>query len=83
MEPILARYLEQPGDRAPQSVALGDDRRGYVEPILLQPLCLTCHGASLAPELQSRIDELYPDDRATGFEVGDLRGVFWVEYPSP
>jgi hypothetical protein len=23
----------------------------------------------------------YPDDRATGFAPGDLRGWFWVEVP--
>jgi hypothetical protein len=79
--PILARYLEHPDERAPQEIALGDDRAGRVEPILLQPLCLTCHGAELAPDVRARIDALYPDDQATGFEVGDLRGVFWVEYP--
>ena len=25
--------------------------------------------------------ELYPEDMATGFEAGDLRGVFWLEFP--
>ena len=81
VSPILEDYLDSEGDRGPLSVALPDDRLGYVEPILLQPLCLTCHGETLAPDVASRINELYPEDRATGFNVGDLRGVFWVEYP--
>lgn len=25
--------------------------------------------------------ESYSDDKATGFEVGELRGVVWAEYP--
>ena len=54
---------------------------GYVEPIVMQPMCLTCHGESLAPEIAARISEVYPDDQATGFKVGDFRGVFWVEFP--
>jgi hypothetical protein len=62
-------------------VALPGERSGYVEPIGVQPLCLTCHGESLAPDLASRIEELYPADRAVGYRVGDLRGVFWAEFP--
>ncbi len=41
-------------------------------------LCLTCHGENVAPELQSLIDKHYPDDQATGFSVGDIRGAFSV-----
>ena len=42
---------------------------------------LACHGAALAPEVASRLDALYPDDRARGFAVGDLRGAFTVRQP--
>ena len=44
-------------------------------------LCLTCHGESLQPEIATRINESYPEDEAAGFKTGDLRGVFWVEFP--
>ena len=54
---------------------------GYAEPIIVQPMCLACHGESLAPEIAAKISEAYPDDQATGFKVGDFRGVFWVEFP--
>lgn len=81
VEPILAAYLADASNRAPRSVTIGPGREGYVEPIVMAPLCETCHGAQIAPELQARIDTLYPDDQATGFATGDLRGVFWVEYP--
>lgn len=83
VRPILEDYVNNPSDRAARTVALPDNRSGYVEPILLQPMCLTCHGRKLAPEVASRIQELYPSDRATGFDVGDLRGVFWVEFAQP
>ena len=81
VEPILAAYLAGTADREPRTVPLPGGRSGYVEPIVLQPVCLTCHGEVLADEVAARIDELYPQDRAVGFEVGDLRGVFWIEYP--
>jgi len=40
--------------------------------------CLACHGPSLKPELRAEILRLYPDDQATAFSVGDLRGAFTV-----
>ena len=68
--------------RSNGAVPLPDNRWGYVEPITVQPLCLACHGSEIVPDVADRISELYPEDRATGFAVGDLRGVFWVEFPA-
>lgn len=82
VQPILEDYLESSSNRAPKTVPLPNGRAGYVEPILLQPLCVTCHGDALAPDVASRIEALYPEDRARGFQVGDLRGVFWIEFPA-
>ena len=79
----LQSYLQEVGDRVPRVVSLPDNREGYVEPIVTQPLCVACHGGNLAPEVAAQIKEMYPEDAATGFEVGDLRGVFWVEYFAP
>jgi hypothetical protein len=80
VDPVLKAYLNEGSDREPRHLNLPDDRQGYVEPIVLQPLCLACHGESLAPDVVAQIEEAYPEDEATGFEVGDLRGVYWVEY---
>jgi len=80
--PILDDLLADPENRAPRVASLPDGRIGYVEAIELKPLCATCHGVELAPALAARIEALYPEDRAVGFEVGDLRGIFWVEMPA-
>ena len=79
--PIMQAYLDDASSREPRAVELDGNRWGYVEPIVAQPLCLTCHGSELAPEVAAQISELYPEDMATGFEAGDLRGVFWLEFP--
>lgn len=52
----------------------------YVNPILVQPGCLVCHGAevSIPPEVRAYLRERYPDDLATGFAAGDLRGIVSV-----
>ena len=80
LAPIVAAFADGSFDLEPQIVDIGDGVTGYVEPIVVQPLCLTCHGKEIDPELAARIAELYPDDRATGFAAGDFRGVFWVEF---
>jgi hypothetical protein len=80
--PLLARAVADPASARPERVELGGGRIGYVEPIRLQPTCLLCHGEMLAPPLAARIRALYPQDQATGFRVGDLRGLFWVELPT-
>ena len=52
----------------------------YMKAIPLFGPCYNCHGA-VKPELKSEITRLYPDDQATGFEVGDVRGAFTVQIP--
>jgi len=81
MEPFLKAYETDPDSREPRAVLIDDKTVGYVEPIFVQPLCVTCHGATLAPDLQAKLTELYPNDQATGYAPGDLRGVFWAELP--
>lgn len=48
-------------------------------PMKEQP-CAVCHGTNVAPDVQTRILELYPDDRATGFRPGELRGAIAVSW---
>jgi hypothetical protein len=60
---------------------LPDGRVGYAEPLVIQDLCLTCHGKELAAEVRTALSSRYPDDQATGYAVGELRGVAWVEIP--
>lgn len=79
MQAIMDVYETDPERREPAVVAIDKETIGYVEPIFIQPLCVTCHGADLAPDLQTKLDELYPTDQATGYAAGDFRGVFWAE----
>ena len=91
--PRLRNPANQPPEWAQQLVAeqqsepwtgTGPDgqRRGLY-PLNLQPLCLACHGPAedLSPDLREALAQRYPEDEATGFQVGDLRGWVWVEKP--
>lgn len=44
-------------------------------------ICLTCHGESIAPEVQAKLTALYPNDHATGFSAGQIRGAFVYTKP--
>ncbi|MCU0727174.1 MAG: DUF3365 domain-containing protein [Planctomycetes bacterium] len=67
----------------PRVFVAGDGRMGVTLPIRLKAMCTACHGAAEAidPAVRERLAALYPDDRATGYAEGDLRGFFWVELP--
>jgi hypothetical protein len=66
----------------PRVVDLGD-RVGIVRPIGFAEMCGNCHGdpQAMSPDVLETLRELYPEDEATGFAPGDLRGLFWVEIP--
>lgn len=57
----------------------------YLRPLLVQPGCLACHGdpATFEPEVRAVLAKRYPEDRATGYAVGDLRGAVSVRVPLP
>ena len=70
-------------DRAAFAVCNGKRTFRYMKAIGTQPVCPLCHGAGIAPEVAARLDALYPEDRARGFEVGDIRGAFSITQPAP
>lgn len=52
----------------------------YYKPIYLLDACTKCHGKegeTLDANAYAKIKELYPEDAATGYAPGDLRGM-WV-----
>jgi len=53
----------------------------YLKPLTVASLCITCHGPkeNIPSEVQAILKEKYPDDRATGFLVGDFRGAISVK----
>jgi len=59
-----------------QSTGRGGFR--LMKPIRVQPMCLTCHGTNIEPQVLTAISERYPADEAVGYAAGDLRGAFVV-----
>jgi len=50
----------------------------FMKAIPTGPVCLACHGTALSPEVSGVLADLYPQDRATGYSQGDIRGAFVV-----
>ena len=75
-------YVEQRID-SPQSLTLENGNHGSLFPIRLVVKCLMCHGGpdDMLEQVSEELAKRYPDDEATGFTQGDLRGWFWVEVP--
>lgn len=59
---------------------LKDGTVAYYKPILLQPQCMACHGPReiIGEDNYLAIKSLYPEDKAYGFQTGDLRGMWKV-----
>lgn len=54
----------------------------FTKPILIKnPVCLNCHGAvgtTLSKENNELITSLYPDDKATGYQLNEFRGMWSI-----
>jgi hypothetical protein len=50
----------------------------FYAPIVTQELCLKCHGPKESIPVYDLILSKYPDDLATGYKAGDLRGMWSV-----
>lgn len=79
------RKIEQGGELKPVTYAR-DNTITYHAPIRIPgQLCLNCHGSPGTDIAQSdlkTIQELYPEDQATGFEMGELRGIWSIQFPA-
>lgn len=81
--PEWARQHVASGPAAPAFFAGPGGELGALYPIRLQAQCVQCHGkpGELGPGVAAELGKRYPQDKATGFAAGDLRGWFWVEVP--
>jgi len=76
------RMLEAGEPLSPKVVIDTEGKKNYYAPIFTGGVCLTCHGnpKNMQPELVSAIDSLYPNDKAKGYAVDELRGIWSVKF---
>ncbi|MFU8843763.1 MAG: DUF3365 domain-containing protein [Bacteroidales bacterium] len=91
IETLALSYFEMlyaQGKEIPQAythkVMMGTDTLYYYyKPMKMEALCLLCHGGeeTIAQGVKGILSTLYPDDRATGYQEGDFRGLIRVKFP--
>jgi hypothetical protein len=79
MEGWAAAPLDDNGRPKRWTAREGGEYR-YMRAIPTMPMCLACHGENIAPEVSAAIRAHYPEDRATGFAPGQLRGAFAIRW---
>lgn len=55
----------------------------FYAPITTNAMCLQCHGEKgkdIKPEVLTKIKELYPEDKATGYKENELRGLMSIKF---
>lgn len=70
---VQAEFTEQDGKKVFR----------FMKAIPTVEICLNCHGGdTVKPEVAAKLAEFYPDDKARGFSVGDIRGAFTIVQPA-
>jgi hypothetical protein len=50
----------------------------FMKAIPTGEVCLKCHGEAIDEKVAAKLDEIYPEDQARGYKLGDIRGAFSV-----
>lgn len=61
----------------PANINYGVTTRGryrYMQAQGVEAVCLVCHGQALSGAVRSTLEKYYPDDWATGYSLGQVRG---------
>jgi hypothetical protein len=53
-----------------------DKKFRYMKAQPVEAICLNCHGSAISAETNKVIKQHYPDDIATGYSLGEIRGAF-------
>lgn len=71
----------------PGSMLVHDEIEGdwyrYMQAQAVEPLCLMCHGTELTEPVRAMLTEYYPDDWATGYALGQVRGAISLAVQLP
>ena len=51
----------------------------FMKPQGTEKVCLTCHGKEIKPEIKQALAEYFPQDKATGYTLGEIRGAFSLQ----
>lgn len=67
----------------PKILEKENDKIVFLSPIIMKPICLTCHGnrSQIPPVVKAKLMRYYPNDDAIEYKEGDLRGAWVITFP--
>lgn len=71
---VMNEFVESKNFDKPKVVMVNGVERTY-KALPAKQECLICHGENVSPAIKKVILKSYPKDLATGFKLGDFRGV--------
>jgi hypothetical protein len=82
---VLMRFDQrQVAGALPATINFGEIKGGhyrYMQAQGVEPLCLICHGEQLSASVKEMLDQYYPNEQATGYSLGQLRGAISLTKP--
>jgi hypothetical protein len=84
---LINRLKARPGNNGPDMTPViisQDGAHTFYSPVFIAtPTCLQCHGMvdkDIQPEVLEVLRSGYPEDMATGFELGEMRGLLKIVF---
>lgn len=80
---VMRKQIAASGSAHDTVIALNDRELAYYAPIIIAAPCLQCHGTpgvDVKAENNQLIQKLYPNDKATGYALGELRGMWFIRF---
>lgn len=84
LEAIKKYDTQLKNSKAPEPYIISDkDAVHFFAPIIINDLCLKCHGSindDIPEGDYAEILKYYPEDQAVGYNAGDLRGIWSIQF---
>jgi len=71
---VMEQFISAQKLNEPLVIEMPDHYRVY-KPLIMKQPCMACHGDNISKDIQEMTTKLYPKDMATGFKLGEFRGV--------
>ena len=77
---MLQRFNRDQAQGKPPAMMIASRREHgiyrFMQAQAVAPVCLLCHGKKISPDVAKVLKKYYPQDQATGYELGQIRGAF-------
>lgn len=82
---VIEKYKKMVADKAEINPIVEEHNGGvqFYYPITTNSMCLQCHGKpaeQINPATLKKLSELYPADKAVGYDIDQVRGIWSIQF---